>query len=157
MVKNVFEHWQMKMCRPIDHTYWFFIFFPRAASRCLRKLPINWKVSENSVKCDCEFSFLRKKTAPPESVEHDACVRHQVVPQHLHKRYDTLLCKCQSHPIKCSSDAIAHKGFPPIKFCVCYQFSFLFFLLFRRHFINKCVVHTRPCSTLTDRTHELLQ
>lgn len=77
-------------------------------------------------------------------MERDACVRQQVVSLRWHKCYDTLLCKCQSHPIKWLSDAIAHKGIPPTKFSVCYQLCFLFFHLFRRHFIDESVVRTRP-------------
>lgn len=135
------------------------IFFSRAAPPCVHKLPINWEVSGNSAECDCEFSCLRKKTAPPDSVERDACVRQQVVPPHWHKCSDTLLCKCHSHPIKCSSDAIAHKGFPPIKFCVCYRFCFLLFFsssssLFWGHSV--CLPYV-PLQYSDRQTCELLQ
>lgn len=132
-------------------------FFPEPLLDVSTSCPLTEKWAKTLSSVTVSFHFWGRKLPLLSQWSMMHVLRQQVVPQHRHKCYDTLLCKCQSHPIKCSSDAIAHKGFPPIKFWVCYQFSFLFFLLLRRHFINKCVVHTRPCSTLTDRTHELLQ
>lgn len=118
-----------------------------------RKLPVNWSLWAyvfDSAKCDWEFSVRRKRTAPPESVEHDACVWQHVVPLHWHKCYDTLLCKCQSHPINWLSDAIAHKGLPPIKLCL---LSALFpvFLSFLATLNRQECCHTRPYSASSDR------
>lgn len=115
------------MCRPIDHAYWF-LSEPLLDVSTSCPLTEMWeRVCLTLPSVTVSFLIPRKKTAPPESVERDACVRQQVVPQHWHKCYDTLLCKCQSHPIKWLSDAIAHKGIPPIKFSVCYQLCFLVF------------------------------
>lgn len=113
-----------------------------SASRPLTEMWVH--VCVDSAECDCEFSFSEEDNRPsPESVEHDACVRRRVVSQHWHKCYNTLLCKCQSHPIKCLSDAIALKGFPPIKFCVCYRLCFLFFLSFPE------TLHSQECCART--------
>lgn len=123
------------------------IFHPSRSSMSPQVVPLTemWvHVCVDSAKCDCEFSFSEEDNRPsPESVEHDACVRRRVVSQHWHKCYNTLLCKCQSHPIKCLSDAVALKGFPPIKFCVCYQLCFLFFLSFPE------TLHSQECCART--------
>ncbi len=148
------------MCRPIDHAYWF-LSGPLLDVSTSCPLTEMWEhVCLTLPSVTVSFLFPRNKTAPPESVERDACVRQQVVPQHWHKCYDTLLCKCQSHPIKWLSDAIAHKGIPPIKFSVCCQLCFLFFPLFQRHFIDKSLartVHAPTVCSVTAETRELLQ
>lgn len=89
IVKTVFKHWQIKMCRPIDQTYRFLFFSPSPAPRCLCKLPISCKVRENSVKCDCGFLVQRnkektktqKKKRPAPSRIGDACAPRRDAPR----------------------------------------------------------------------------
>lgn len=71
--------------------------------------------------CDCEFCFRSRLTAPHESAERDVSVWQP----DGHKSCNTLLFKCQSHPITYLSDVIAHKGMPPIKLYVCH-WAFVF-------------------------------
>lgn len=55
----------------------------------------------------------RKQRLPSQWSMMHACVRQRVAPLlHWHECGDTLLCKCQPHPIKWLSDAIAHEGIP---------------------------------------------
>lgn len=138
------------MCRPVEHAYWM-LFQPHlgvSPSRPLTEMceQMHLTVLSVTLLSVTEFSFQRRKTAPLESLERDASVWQQVGPLHSCKCCDTLLCKCQSHPIKWLSDAIAHKGIPPMKFFVCYQLCFPFFT-----FTDKNVVHRCPCNTFWER------
>lgn len=144
------------MCRPVEHAYWM-LFQPHlgvSPSRPLTEMceQMHLTVLSVTLLSVTEFSFQRRKTAPLESLERDASVWQQVGPLHSCKCCDTLLCKCQSHPIKWLSDAIAHKGIPPMKFFVIGFVSRFSLSQTRMLFIDAPAIHSER-----GKTRELLQ